>query len=215
MKGSVSYNGLSVPLEVLGSVGKHAFAPSLAAVAVAMALGGSLEEATESLRAYVTPPGRMRLIRGIKNTALIDDTYNSSPAAVEAALETLSHIHANGRRIAVLGDMLELGRHSVTEHKKMGAVAAQSADLLVTIGFRAVGMAQGALDAGMPEKNILQYEDSLVAGKELKNIVDNGDVVLLKGSQSIRVERVVEELMFEPERASQLLVRQEKEWKKR
>lgn len=220
MKGMISHLGVSVPVEVAGSLGMHAFAPLLAAAAVGVALGKNLEEVAESLRSYAPPPGRMRLIRGLKESTLIDDTYNASPAAVAAALETLQHIKSSksdllGRRIAVLGDMLELGRRSVEEHRKVGALAAKCADLLVTIGFRSHDTAQGALDAGMSEANILQYEDSAAAGKELKNLIGEGDTVLLKGSQSMRVERATEELMHNPEDARKLLVRQEREWKKR
>ena len=156
----------------------------------------------------------MRLIPGIKQTLIIDDTYNASPAAARAGLETLGGI-APTRAVAVLGDMLELGRHSVEEHRKLGAVVAENANLLVTVGFRARGIVEGALDNGMQDSQILQFEDSRQAGKELKNLIQEGDVVFVKGSQSMRMERVVEELMQEPERASDLLVRQDAEWKKR
>lgn len=215
MKGRIVHGESSVPIELVGTIGRHAFTPALAAAAVCATLGSNLEEVAEALQHFAPPPGRMRVLRGIKDTTLIDDTYNSSPAAVAAALETLVHIQTHGRRIAVLGDMLELGRHSVEEHRKAGAHAAKCADMLVTIGFRAHDMAQGALDSGMPDQNILQYEDSTAAGRELKNIVGEGDIILLKGSQSIRVEKTVEELLFDPMRASQLLVRQDAEWKKR
>jgi UDP-N-acetylmuramoyl-tripeptide--D-alanyl-D-alanine ligase len=157
----------------------------------------------------------MRLIRGIKDTLVIDDTYNASPAATIAALETLAMIAPKGRKIAAIGDMLELGRHSGEEHRKIGAEVAKTTDYLVTVGFRARDIAQGALDAGMPDENILQHEDSGKAGHELAEMVQAGDCVLVKGSQSMRMEKVVEELMAEPERAEELLVRQDAEWKKR
>ena len=158
---------------------------------------------------------------------MIDDTYNSSPAAVEAALDTLKSVKiassgratpsggiTPGRRIAVLGDMLELGRHSVDEHRKIGAYVRTHADLLVTVGFRARDIAQGALDAGMQDAAILQYEDAAKAGEELQAIVDPHDCILVKGSQSIRTERIVERLMAQPEKAHDLLVRQESNWRK-
>src|SRR3989344_859422 len=204
-----------------------------AALLDAIRPGGALilfadDERTAKLAHRLPSPGRMRLVRGVKGTLIIDDTYNASPAATEAALETLSLVvgksdlptagrsdFPKGRRIAVLGDMLELGRHSTQEHRKLGAHAAKAADLLLTIGFRARDIAQGALDAGMPDKNILQFEDSGKAGAELQNLLQEGDCVLVKGSQSMRTERVVEEIMAEPERAADLLVRQDAEWKKR
>lgn len=204
----------SVEVEMVGALGGHAFLPCIAAAAVAHALGLHVIDTAAGVEAYTPPPGRMRLIPGIKQTLLIDDTYNASPAATRAGVETLGGIQPK-RAIAVLGDMLELGRHSVDEHRKLGAVVAENADLLVTVGFRARGIVEGALDGGMKDGQILQYEDSHKAGEELKNMITEGDVILVKGSQSMRMERVVEELMLEPERAPELLVRQDAEWKKR
>ncbi len=174
----------------------------------------------EAICFYKPPTGRMGIIEGIKGTLIIDDTYNSSPAAVMAALDATALLkrflaERPHRVIAVLGDMLELGRHSVVEHRKMGAHAASIANLLITVGFRARDIAQGALDEGMSDTAILQYEDSETAGKELQNILKEGDCVLVKGSQSMRMEKIVEEIMAYPERAKNLLVRQEEEWKRR
>jgi len=204
----------SVEVEMVGALGGHAFLPCIAAAAVAKTLGLSIMDIVAGVEAYTPPPGRMRLMPGIKQTLIIDDTYNASPAATRAGLETLGAIHPK-RAIAVLGDMLELGRHSVEEHRKLGAVVAQNAQMLVTVGFRARSIAEAALDNGMKDGQILQYEDSRKAGEELKNLVQEGDIILVKGSQSMRMERVVEELMLEPEKASELLVRQDAEWKKR
>lgn len=211
----IALAGTEAPLRVLGAIGAHAFLPALAAAAVGSALGRPLMDMLPALSRYEPPAGRMRLVRGLKDTLIIDDTYNASPAATLAALEALHMVVSARRRIAAIGDMLELGRHSVEEHRKLGAAAAKYADLLVTVGFRARDIAQGALDAGMADEKILQFEDSSKAGDELKNMLEAGDCVLVKGSQSMRMERVVEECMTEPERAQTLLVRQDAEWKKR
>ena len=171
----VSVGGSSVPISVLGALGAHMLLPALAAAAVGHALGKPLSEIAEALKSYEPPQGRMHLVRGIKDTLIIDDTYNSSPAAVSAALETLAGIPTRGRRIAVLGDMLELGRLSVEEHRKIGAeVAKKNIDLLVTIGFRAYDIAQGALDGGLKDNNILQFEDAQKAGEELAGLCKRG-----------------------------------------
>jgi UDP-N-acetylmuramoyl-tripeptide--D-alanyl-D-alanine ligase len=216
MRGTILTNGVGIPVELMGAVGAHAFLPLIAASAVGAALNFETEVVAEGLRGYQPPQGRMRLLPGIKDTLVIDDTYNASPAATTAALETLALLTpTGGRRIAALGDMLELGRASTQEHRKVGVVAAKTCDLLITVGFRARDIAQAALDAGMAEQNILQYEDSTKAGQELQNILHAGDVVLCKGSQSIRMERAVEDIMQEPQRAGELLVRQDEEWKKR
>jgi UDP-N-acetylmuramoyl-tripeptide--D-alanyl-D-alanine ligase len=161
----------------------------------------------------------MHLVRGVKDTLIIDDTYNSSPAAVMAALDALKSIPTSGRHIAVLGDMLELGRQSVEEHRKVGSYVAAAAEggitMLVTVGFRARDIAQGAQDGGLPEHMILQYEDAQKAGEELAELIQSGDCLLVKGSQSMRMERAVKEMMAEPERANEILVRQDEEWIKR
>lgn len=207
--------GGATSVSITGAIGAHALLPLLAAAATAEALTIPIAEAATALAQYEPPPGRMRLVKGIKDTIIIDDSYNSSPAAAAAALDTLSLLSMSGRKIVVLGDMLELGRHSVVEHKKLGSHAARVADMLLTVGFRARDAALAALDNSMEDSNILQFEDARQAGQELQNILESGDCVLVKGSQSMRMERVVEEIMTEPERAAELLVRQDREWKKR
>lgn len=203
---------------VKGVLGAHALMPLVAAAAVGLAVGRSATDILTGLDLYQPPKGRMRLIAGLKGSLIIDDTYNSSPAAVSAALDTLKsmkHGRSKMRRIAVLGDMLELGRLSVEEHRKIGAQVAKCADSLVTVGFRARDIAESALSNGMADQNILQYEDSLKVGQELQNLIDEHDVVLVKGSQSMRMERIVEDCMLEPEKAKDLLVRQDAQWKRK
>jgi UDP-N-acetylmuramoyl-tripeptide--D-alanyl-D-alanine ligase len=111
--------------------------------------------------------------------------------------------------------MMELGRHTSEEHRKAGVLAATACDILVTVGLRSRTLAESAIDAGLEEDNVLQFDTSAEAGKYIKDIIQAGDVILVKGSQSTRMEKVVYEIMAEPERASDLLVRQEEEWLKR
>jgi len=195
----------------------HMRASLLAADLVARELKvpeAKIERAIEHIKPVA---GRMNPLDGANGSRLIDDTYNSSPAAVEAALDTLKALRVprGAHKIAVLGDMLELGRHSVEEHRKLGARAAKRVDMLVVVGVRARDIAQQALDAGMDEKSIMQYDDAAKAGEELAAMVREGDCILIKGSQSIRMERAVLELMKRPEEADKLLVRQDLEWKRR
>lgn len=214
MRATLEFQGGTAPFEVRGTLGAHALMPALGAAAVGVALGKPLAAVAESLKRYTPPPGRMHLVEGKLGSLIIDDTYNSSPAALEAGLETLGTVKAS-RRVAVLGDMLELGRHSVEEHRKMGELAAQEAEMLITVGFRARDIAQGALAAGMSEKNIFQFDDARAAAEALSEMLSAGDCIFVKGSQGVRLERVVEVLMSEPERAPELLVRQEREWRRR
>lgn len=206
-----------IPITVSGALGKPRIYSALCALAVAEAVGIALESAAEALAHFAPPPGRMRLIPGIRGSVIIDDTYNSSPAAALSALETLKEIKGVKKRIAVLGDMLELGRFSKIAHTEVGEKVKKSADLLVTIGFRAKAIGEVALDNGMPEATIRAYEhnESPRAGKELEPELKEGVVVLVKGSQGIRMEKTVFEIMAEPERAEELLVRMDADWKVR
>jgi UDP-N-acetylmuramoyl-tripeptide--D-alanyl-D-alanine ligase len=208
----LTHNQELVDMRIAGSLGvQHAYTYA-AAAAVGSSFGITLTEVASALKAHIPPPGRMRVIKGLKDTLIIDDTYNASPAALERALQTLKEIKGVKRKIAVLGDMMELGQYSIKEHERLGALAHECATLLMTIGVRARGYAKGALESGMSEKKILQYDDAIQAGKELQALVKPGDVILVKASQSIRAERVVLEIMAEPERAGELLVRQGSFW---
>ncbi len=211
----VDYAGKSIPVVIYGSIGHQLIYPALAALALGISQGLNMITMVDSLRKHVTPPGRMRLIDGIKDTIIIDDTYNSSPIAVEKALDALGKIETNGRKIVVLGDMLELGVHSVEEHRVSGRKAAIVADILVVVGIRSHYTAEKALKSGMKKKDIFMFEDSQSAAKALFGMLEEGDTILVKGSQSMRMENVVKEILAEPKKAKELLVRQEKEWEKR
>jgi len=208
----INYEGDSFPMIIKGSVGVPNVYSVLASVAVGFINKINPVKINENLLEHDTPKGRMRLIGGIKNSTIIDDTYNSSPLALESALQTLRDIKIKGRKIAVLGDMMELGRLSSEEHYNAGKFLGEFCDLLLTVGMRSRKIGEGALDAGLDEGNIFQYDDSENAGKEFQNKIKEGDLILVKGSQSIRMEKFVLEIMAEPEKAEELLVRQEEEW---
>lgn len=211
----VAYDdGGSIPVNIMGAFGRQHVYAALAALTVAAHFKVNMVEAARALEAWVPAPGRFRLLEGIKNTVILDDTYNSSPAALEAALLELKgmKMKEGARRIAVLGDMLELGKFAVAEHKRLGAVAGSFCDLVITVGVRAQYFAEGALDGGISEKKVLQLDDARHAGLYLQNVIGEGDVILIKGSQLIRMERTVEEVMAHPELKGELLVRQEPEW---
>lgn len=183
-----------------------------AALAVANELNVPLADAIESLKTFKTPNGRMKIIKGIKSSVIIDDTYNSSPVAVEQAFEAIKELSYAKRKILVLGDMLELGKFSSDEHRRIGTLVPRVANVLFTVGIRARQIAEGAQVAGMSEKNIYQYDDVAQVGRELQNFIQPGDVILVKASQGIRAEKIVEEVMNRPEKAPELLVRQDKKW---
>ena len=208
----VERNGERAHVSVPGIIGRTHAQAFIAGIAAAVAVGVPLSKAAAGFERHDTPPGRARLITGIRGSVLIDDTYNASPAAVEEALKTLADVPRTGKRIAVLADMLELGEFSVAEHKRIGELAAASADVLVTVGVRSRGIADAAREAGMPAESVIECDKAEVAATKIKELLAEGDVVLLKGSQSMRMERAVLHLMAEPEHAGKLLVRQDAEW---
>lgn len=190
----------------------------LAAVAVASEYHIPLSAVVDTLQYYQPPPGRSRLLEGIKHTLIIDDSYNSSPKAAQAALDALTdfHIEEHAHRIAVLGDMKELGAHGIQFHEELGRyVASKEIDLLVTVGAQAKHIAHAARMAGMDGEHIELFDRAAEAGKYIQEKMKRGDVVLVKGSQDVRLERLVEEIMAHPDQKEQLLVRQENYWKKK
>lgn len=212
---SVDYAGTPLAMELYGSLGKHHAYPILAALAVAYVQDLGPDEAQAALANHKPTLGRMHLIDGIKGSLIIDDTYNASPVATVEALHTLATLEKTKRKIAVLGDMMELGAHSAEAHKEIGNLAAKSCDILVAVGIRSRWTAEYAMCAGMSEKNVYQFDDSEETGAFIQNMIEEGDVVLVKGSQSMRMEKTVKEIMLNPDQAGDLLVRQEEEWEKR
>lgn len=215
----VHYAGERAHVTLEGALGTPHVYAVLAGIGGAVAVGVSLQEAVQAFTEHEPPPGRMRLVPGRAGSVIIDDSYNASPIAVEAALSTLASlprkavgVGKSGRKIAVLGDMLELGSYSVGEHERAGAKAAECADMLVTVGVRARGIAAGATKAGMPESQILQFDTATDAAEHLMSVLEDGDILLVKGSQGIRTEKISKALMLNPEEAKKYLPRQEVEW---
>lgn len=185
----------------------------LAALAVASTYKIDIVKAIHGLKDFKFPKGRLQLIPGIKNTLIIDDTYNSSPKAVKVTLEVLSRMQCKARRWAVLGDMLELGSFTQDAHKQAGEWIKQyKIDNLVTVGERARDIAQIAEIDGLSKESVVSFDNSVQAGKFIQNEISQGDLILVKGSQGVRMEKIVKEIMAEPLKAGELLVRQSREW---
>ena len=212
---SVRHGEESVAFLLKGFVGRQGIYAVLGACAVGISCGLTLSEVATAVSAYKGPPGRMRLIEGVKHTTIIDDTYNSSPVAVREALDALKSLNVKGRKVAVLGDMLELGRFSIQEHRAIGVYAFGRTDILFTVGVRSRDTADDALGAGFSADQVMQFDDARTVGKALERLISEGDVILVKGSQGARMERAVEEIMAHPEEKESLLVRQEEEWEVR
>lgn len=208
----LEFDGKMIPFSLSGTLGLHYVSSALAAFAVGHELGLSVLDAAAQLKTMTFPPGRMSILEGIRGSVIIDDSYNSSPVAIGAALHAFKELSVSGRKIAVLGDMLELGEASDSEHKKAGERAAVVAGYLVTVGVRARLMRDGFLGKGMSAENMSHFDSSAEAGTFLKEFVEKGDAILVKGSQGMRMERAVAAILAHPEKQKELLVRQEKEW---
>jgi len=208
----LTYKGSTVPVKLINVLGKHQIYPALAAAAVGIIFNLNLVEISEGLRNYKSLPGRMRLLGGVKNTLIIDDTYNAAPLSTLAALETLGKFKENppvgeaGQKIAVLGDMLEIGKYTLEVHERIGRKVAETADLLFTVGERAKFIAKGARENGMAKDKIFEFHTSEEAGKPLQVLMKQGDIILIKASRAMKMEKIVKEIMAEPRKAKRLLV---------
>jgi len=169
--------------------GEHMVKNALLALAAGLALDVPIEKAIKGLASTHLVGGRLerRIIGGV---IFLDDTYNASPDSVEAALKTLRALPGSGRRIAVLGRMGELGDYAATGYGRAGRSAAGSADILVTVGPEAAAIAAAARDAGLGRTH--EVDESIAAARMLKSLARPGDIVLVKGSRTARMEAVIE-----------------------
>jgi UDP-N-acetylmuramoyl-tripeptide--D-alanyl-D-alanine ligase len=222
-KASSTLNGLEFDLLIEGKrdhfkvrlYGEHMIYPIVAAIAVAHEAGITVQRIKEGLREITPYKGRMNILEGVKDSIIIDDTYNANPRSMIGALEFLSM--QKGRKIALLGNMNELGDFEREGHEMVGRKVAEVADMLVTVGELAKKyIAAEAEKSGLAPEKIISFTDSKEAGKWLKKRLREGDIILAKGSQNkVRMERAVEEILKNPKEARKVLVRQSAFWKER
>jgi UDP-N-acetylmuramoyl-tripeptide--D-alanyl-D-alanine ligase len=176
-------------------LGEHNARNALAALAVAKVLGIDWGIATEALEKFQPP--KMRLQRQWLDPPgcwVINDAYNANPDSVKAALKTLKALPAK-RKVAVLGEMLELGEFHQQGHREVGQVAAETVDLLIVVGEGAMAIAEGALAAGMPSERVVRFATLEEAQRAWREWLRAGDVVLLKASRAVGLERLLSELV--------------------
>ena len=196
-----------------GLIGGHHVHTVLAAVAVGLLYAVPWEQIVDALEELRPGPGRLSVLEGVNGSLLLDDTYSANPASMLAALQTLAEYPAR-RRIAVLGGMSQLGGYAVTGHVRVGQAAAAAADLLVTFGERGDWIAQAADAAGTPADRILVTYTADDAVRYLRERLQPGDVVLVKGDIDTRMEQLVRALLRRPVRDGRYLVRQEPGWER-
>jgi UDP-N-acetylmuramoyl-tripeptide--D-alanyl-D-alanine ligase len=199
-QGTLSYIVRDVSFEV-PVWGRHHLTAAMAATAVGLQLGCTLEETADALRMFRPVPMRCEVIQ-LRAATIINDTYNASPTSMLAALDLLRDFDTRGRRIVVLGDMQELGDEAAAMHRQLGgqAVTRCGADLLIACGEYAPYVVAGARAAGLPASRSLvcrQPEETL---SHLGQVILPGDVMLVKGSRALGMERIVHAMQTYPQR---------------
>ena len=199
-------------------LGGHFAQNALAAVIVGIELGLSLDQIERALKNLPAVPGRLRPLPGKNGMLILDDTYNANPVSMVAAIKTLAALPSKKsvRKVAVLGNMNELGAYAREAHGQVGVEMVRAElDYLMTVGERGLWIAEGALSGGFPPKNHRHFKTPEEAMREVPRHLKAGDTVLIKASQNgMRLERLTKELLENPAQAADLLVRQEVSWEK-
>ncbi|MBI4120460.1 MAG: hypothetical protein HY454_03265 [Parcubacteria group bacterium] len=199
----VDYGGETVAFRLPRTLGLPPLYAALAAVAVGLKFGLKLADTAAALEKYQPLPGRLELLVGVKETIIIDDSYNASPLATEAALDILERFGSTSlttggsrRKIAVLGSMRELGVNTESAHRLVGKKAALVADVVVLVGDEMVFAKEDAAKFGRKlGESLFWFETADEAKLKVQEILRPGDVILIKGSRSVSMEKVVEEIV--------------------
>jgi len=194
--------------------GAHSIKSLLIAAAVGYQYGISAEKIKKVIEQIEPQKGRMNLLKIENGIVIIDDSYNSNPRSAEKALWTLKDIkYDSARKIAILGNMNELGSYSQEGHLRVGKTAADIADLLLAVGENRKYIAEGAEKAGLSASKIRVFETTEDLIDKIDGILQPNDLVLVKGSQNgVRLEKLVKHLINNDKLASEILCRQEKKW---
>lgn len=169
-------------------LGRHSVHTSLRAAAVGLVEGLTWDEILHGLRNTAVQL-RLVTVPGPKNSLIIDDTYNASPDSVRAALNLMHDL--DGRSVAVLGDMLELGYLEEQAHRQVGRRAAEVAKLLITVGQRARWIGEEAIASGLPKDKVVMVDDAVTAVPTLEALIEENDTILVKGSLGMRMDQII------------------------
>ena len=211
----LNYEGKIIPIRLPSVLAPHLIYSALAAIAVGNFFKINLVDIADALQEFSPPLGRMNLVRGAKNSFVIDDTYNASPASAMAALDVMKNLKAL-RKISALGDMLELGENSENGHKEVLEHAFENGiNIFFVTGDRMKKAAHELEREGKLSGKVFYFDDPESLGIELKRGLRGGDLVLVKGSQGMRMEKTVFEIMENQEEAEKIVCRHSKDWRKR
>ncbi len=209
----LNYEGTNIPVRLKHILALHYVYPALAAVAAGIVFKINLIDIANALESFRAPAGRMNFLDGRAGSFIIDDTYNASPMSTVAALNVLGELKAT-RKIAVLGDMLELGDMTDSGHREVGqAVFNTKIDIFIAVGKRMKNAVGELISLGFPSENIFQFDNPITAGEKVLQLIRVGDFILVKGSQGMRMEKIVEQILENQTDQKNLLCRQSIEWR--
>lgn len=190
----INYKGNVVPVWLEKLFGKEQIYSALAAAVCGTIFDLNLVEISQALKNYYSLPGKMRLISGIKNSSILDDSESATVFSMVEAIEILGEVQGFKRKIAVLGDIIGIGKYTIEAHEAIGERVAKNTDLLFTFGQRAKFIGQGAQSKGMALEKIFQF-NTIEEGKlKLQDEIKEGDLVLVDGSKEMEMAKIVEEI---------------------
>jgi UDP-N-acetylmuramoyl-tripeptide--D-alanyl-D-alanine ligase len=213
MRVKIEYKENVIPLRLYHIITEHHLKAILASLVVCDVLGINLIEVIRKLEEFKPPAGRFRVLEGIDESILIDDTYNASPASTREAISALKNLRKE-HTVAVLGDMLELGKEEEKSHRDLAEdIKKAKINQIVLVGMRMKYLFEALQGSNFSSENLWWVKTPYEGAQIVSDIVDSGKVVLVKGSQSMRMEIIVENIMKTPENKESFLCRQNKEWK--
>ncbi len=190
----LNFEGKVIPVWLSHLFGKKHIYAVLAVFGVARNLNINFLEVAKVLKNYQPSAGEGRIIKGVKNTLILDDSKNASLYSMIEALLALKEIGRESRKIAVLGDVIGIGKYSIEAHEAIGEYAAKCADLLFTVGPRAKFIAQGAKQKGFLDESIFSFDTTYQAKLKVQEIIQEGDIILVDGSKEMNMQEIVEEI---------------------
>lgn len=209
----LNYAGTTVPVRLPGILGQHQVNTVLGAVAVGIAMKMNLVDIGAALLDFKPLPGRLTILPGEQGLQILDDSYNASPASIRSALATMKEIIAP-RKVIILGDVLELGAIKFDEHRKLaGDVIGSGATVFVGVGQYMSHLTASLHGTNFPENGIHAFPDSETALRSLPTLLRPGDLVLVKGSQGMRMEKISAALLSSAIDPAQVLPRQSESWR--
>lgn len=190
----IDYKGNIIPVWLEKLFGKEQIYAALAATGIGKILGINLIKISQELKNYQGLNGKMRLIKGLKKSWILDDTQSATFFSMLEAIEILGKIQRFRRKIAVLGDVLETEKYTVETHEAIGEKIVGNTDLLFTVGSKARFIATAAQIRGFSEEKIFQFDEKESLINALKEKMGEGDLVLIEGSKEIKMKEIVEKI---------------------